>query len=79
MQTGMTIIFVSASMRDIPAKPVQGQPLRTAGPGPAFILAGGLDDGHAGTPTGRLTGWPTGSAPAPFRSVFSCRVMPAPP
>jgi hypothetical protein len=26
-QTGMTIIFVSASMRDIPAKPVQGQPL----------------------------------------------------
>ena len=27
MQTGMAIIFVSASMRDIPAKPVQGQPL----------------------------------------------------
>ena len=27
MQTGMEIIFMSASMRDIPAKPVQGQPL----------------------------------------------------
>jgi hypothetical protein len=26
MQTGMTIIILSASMRDIPAKPVQGQP-----------------------------------------------------
>jgi hypothetical protein len=26
MQTGMTIIFLSTSMRDIPANPVQGQP-----------------------------------------------------
>jgi len=26
MQTGMAILFVSASMRDIPAKSVQGQP-----------------------------------------------------
>jgi hypothetical protein len=27
MQTGMKIILMSASMRDIHAKPVQGQPL----------------------------------------------------
>jgi hypothetical protein len=26
MQTGMTVIFLSASMRDVLAKPVQGQP-----------------------------------------------------
>jgi hypothetical protein len=26
LQTGMMILFLSASMRDIPEKPVQGQP-----------------------------------------------------
>jgi hypothetical protein len=77
VQTGMMIIFMSASMRDIPRKARAGPAVRTAGPGPAsswqqaWMMTTRAPPQEAHRMAHRI-------GPTPFRSVFSCRVLPAP-